>query len=105
MVTTYAVTDPASGSLVKTYPTATDAEIEASLASAASAYSTWSRTSTVAERAALIRRVGELHEERKELLGSTIEREMGKPLADAIGEAEFSAEIYTYYADNAEAFL
>ena len=52
-----------------------------------------------------MRRVGELHEERKEELGATIEREMGKPLADSIGEAEFSAAIYTYYADNAEAFL
>ena len=104
-MTTYAVFNPASGSLVKTYPTATDAEIEASVASAASAYKNWARSTTVAERAALMRRVAELHEERKEELGATIEREMGKPLADSIGEVDFSAAIYVYYADNAEAFL
>ena len=30
---------------------------------------------------------------------------MGKPIEDAIGEVEFSAAIYEYYADNAEDLL
>jgi succinate-semialdehyde dehydrogenase/glutarate-semialdehyde dehydrogenase len=101
----YAVTDPATGEVVKEFPTATDAEIEAALAAAATAGRGWARTTTVAERAALVKRVAELHEERKEDLAAIIVREMGKPLADAIGEVEFSAAIYGYYADNAEKML
>ncbi|TIC84007.1 NAD-dependent succinate-semialdehyde dehydrogenase [Nocardioides sp. GY 10127] len=101
----YAVTDPATGEVVEEYPTATDADVEAAIAAATAAGNTWSRSTTVAERAALVRRVGELHEERKDELGRIIAREMGKSLEDSIGEAEFAGAIYTYYADNAETFL
>lgn len=103
--TLYAVVDPSTGELVKEYPTATDAQIEAAVASAAKAHREWSRTSTVADRAALIRRVAELHVERKDELARIIQREMGKPLDQSVGEVEFSASIYEYYADNAEKFL
>ncbi|WP_300682217.1 NAD-dependent succinate-semialdehyde dehydrogenase [Nocardioides sp.] len=101
----YAVTDPATGEVVKEYPTATAADVEAALAAATEAWRTWSRSTTVAERAALVRRVGELHVERKDELGAIIVREMGKPLEDAVGEAEFAGAIFEYYADNAERFL
>jgi len=104
-VSLYAVTDPATGEVVRTFPTATDVDIEAALAAAASAARGWGRSTTVAERAALVRRVGELHEERKEELAAIIVREMGKPLADAIGEVEFSAAIYAFYAGHAEGLL
>lgn len=101
----YAVVDPSTGELVKEYPTATDEQIEQAIAAADKAHREWSRTTSVAERAALIRRVAELHEERKEELARIIQREMGKPLDQSIGEVEFSAAIYTFYADNAERFL
>ena len=101
----YAVVDPSTGELVKEYPTATDEQIEQAIAAAAKAHREWSRTSSVADRAALIRRVAELHEERKDDLAKIIQREMGKPLDQSVGEVEFSAAIYTYYADNAEKFL
>ena len=101
----YAVTDPATGEVVQNYPTTTDAEIEAALAAASAASKGWARTTTVAERAALVRRVADLFDERKEELGAIISREMGKPLADAVGEAEFAGAIFGYYADNAERLL
>ncbi len=101
----YAVTDPSTGEVVKEYPTATDQQIDAAIAAAAKAHREWSRSSTVADRAALIRRVGELHNERKEELAKIINREMGKPIDQSEGEVEFSAAIYAYYADNAEKFL
>ena len=62
-------------------------------------------STTVAERAALIRKVAELHTERREELAKIIQREMGKPLDGSLGEVDFSAAIYGYYADNAEKFL
>ncbi|MDF0529075.1 aldehyde dehydrogenase family protein [Tsukamurella sp. 8F] len=101
----YAVTDPATGEVVATYPTATDAEIEAALDATAKTGRTWHRTTTVAERAALLRRLGELHTERRDQLADVIVREMGKPRDEALGEVDFCAAIYGYYADNAEAFL
>ena len=101
----YAVVNPATGETVKTYPTITDAELDAAIASADEAHRTWSRSTTVAERAALIRRVGELHVERRDELAEIIVREMGKPIEQALGEADFAGDIYGYYADHAADFL
>ena len=101
----YAVTDPSTGEVVKEYPTATDQQIEVAIAAASEAHREWSRNSTVADRAALIRKVGELHNERKADLAKIINREMGKPIDQSEGEVEFSAAIYEYYADNADKFL
>ncbi|WP_375429778.1 aldehyde dehydrogenase family protein [uncultured Friedmanniella sp.] len=100
----YAVTNPATGETVREYPTATEAEIEAALSAASLAARTWGRTSTVPDRAALVRRVGELHTERRDELAAIIVREMGKPTEDALGEIDFAAAIYGYYADHAEEF-
>lgn len=101
----YAVVDPATGDVVKEYPTATDEQIDAALSAAAEAHRTWSKSTTVAQRAELIRRVAALHNERKDELAKIIQREMGKPLDQSEGEVEFSAAIYEFYADNAEKFL
>ncbi|WP_454792946.1 NAD-dependent succinate-semialdehyde dehydrogenase [Mycolicibacterium lutetiense] len=101
----YAVTDPATAEVVATYPTSTDAEIQAAIDAAAKAGRSWARTTTVAERAALISKVAALYEQRREQLADVIVREMGKPRDQALGEVDFSAAIYQYYADNAEKFL
>jgi len=101
----YAVVNPATGDEVREYPTATDKQIAEALASAQQAYRGWSKTSTVAQRAALIRKVAALHSERREALAEIINREMGKTVEGALGEIDFSAAIYEYYADNAEKFL
>lgn len=101
----YAVVNPATGETLTTYPTATDAEIAAALDGAAAAYRDWARTTTVDERAALITKVAELHRERRQNLAEIIVREMGKPIGDALGEVDFSADIYQYYADNGPELL
>jgi succinate-semialdehyde dehydrogenase/glutarate-semialdehyde dehydrogenase len=98
--TEYAVTDPATGETVKTYETITDEALKDAIARAAAAHRDWSRGTTVEERAKIIGRVGELHNERKQELAEIITREMGKPIEQAVGEVEFSAAIYQYYADN-----
>jgi succinate-semialdehyde dehydrogenase / glutarate-semialdehyde dehydrogenase len=104
-MTEYAVVDPATGEAVKRYPTITEEELQAAIAKVDEAYRTWSNSTTVKERAALIRRVGELHAEQKERLGEIIVREMGKPIEQAVGEVEFCEAIYSFYADNAERLL
>ena len=102
---TYAVVNPATGKVEREYPTATDADIEQALAAAERAYREWSKTSTVAQRAALIKKVADLHTERREQLADIINREMGKPVEQSLGEVDFSAAIYQYYADHAGKFL
>ncbi|MGZ4289773.1 MAG: NAD-dependent succinate-semialdehyde dehydrogenase [Gaiellaceae bacterium] len=101
----YAVVDPATGETVKEYPTITDDELRDAIARADQAHREWSSTATVADRASLVRRVGELHSERRKELAEIIVREMGKPVQQAKGEVAFCASIYEFYADNAEALM
>jgi succinate-semialdehyde dehydrogenase / glutarate-semialdehyde dehydrogenase len=101
-MSTYAVVNPATGERVKEYPEIGDAELRAAIDRADEASRTWSRTSTVAERAALVRRVGELHVERRRQLAEIIVREMGKPIEQALMEVDFCGDIYGFYADKGE---
>lgn len=101
----YAVTNPTTGERVKEYATISDAALADAIAAADSAHGEWSRATTIEERAALVRRVGELHTERRDELAAIIVREMGKPVEQALGEVDFCAAIYEYYADNATSLL
>lgn len=105
MTSMYAVVDPTTGETVKEYPTITDDELRDAIARADRAHREWSQATTVADRASLVRRVGELHTERRKELAEIIVSEMGKPVGQARGEVDFSASIYEYYADNAEALM
>src|SRR5262245_26413286 len=101
----YAVVDPATGETVKEYSTISDDDLRGAIARADDAHRTWSASSTVAERAALVRRVGELYAERRQELAEIIVREMGKPIEQALGEVDFVSDIYAFYADNAEELM
>jgi len=101
----YAVINPATGETLKIYPTITDDELEAAIAGAYKTYQEWGRTTSVEERTKLVRRVGELHLERREQLAAITVREMGKPMEQALGEVDFCADIYGYYADNGAELL
>ncbi|KTS02497.1 NAD-dependent succinate-semialdehyde dehydrogenase [Microbacterium testaceum] len=95
----YAVVNPATGETLAEYDTLSDAGVEAAIASAHDGFRVWSRTAP-AERAEGLRRVAELHRERRDDLAAIIVREMGKPLEAALGEVDFAADITEYYADN-----
>lgn len=69
------------------------------------AHQDWAGSTTVEERSALLRRIGELHLEQRERLGEIIVREMGKPIGQATAEVDFSAAIYEFYAGNAAKLL
>ena len=101
----YAVVDPATGETLKEYPTISDDELRDAIGRADRAHSEWSTATTVADRAALVRRVGELHTERRKELAEIIAAEMGKPIGQARGEIAFCAAIYGFYADNAESLM
>ncbi|TLK48302.1 NAD-dependent succinate-semialdehyde dehydrogenase, partial [Glutamicibacter sp. V16R2B1] len=100
----YAVTNPATGVVEATYPTASDAQIQEAIGAAHQGFTTWS-TSEISERVALLERVADIYEERAEELAAIITREMGKPVRQAQGEISIVASIYRYYAKNGPKFL
>lgn len=101
----YAVVDPATGETLKTYDTISDEQLRDAIGRAAAAGTPWGRETTLDQRVAVLRRVAALHTERREELAAIIGREMGKPVAEALGEVDFSAAIYEYYADTAPELL
>jgi succinate-semialdehyde dehydrogenase/glutarate-semialdehyde dehydrogenase len=103
-VSFYQVLNPATGVVEREFASATDAEIADVLERTAAAAESWSRV-PASERAAIIHRVADLHDERKVELAALITREMGKITADAIGEVEFVVDIYRYYATHGPALL
>ena len=101
----YAVVNPATGETLQTYPTITDAELADAIGRAEAAHRAWAASSTVEERAGLLKRLAGLYNDQAPRLGEIIVREMGKPIEQAVGEVEFSAAIYEYYADNAASLM
>ena len=101
----YAVINPATQETVKEYPDMSDEELDAAIAAADDAHKNWGLESSVAERAALVKKVADFQTERRETLAEIIVREMGKPMEQALGEVDFCADIYGFYADRAEELL
>lgn len=101
----FAVVNPATGELVKEYPAHSDEELRDAMGRAHAAHGTWGTPDRLEERVALMRRVGELHVEHRDRLADIIVREMGKTKTRALGEVDFSASIYAYYADRAAELL
>ncbi|MBD8043070.1 NAD-dependent succinate-semialdehyde dehydrogenase [Arthrobacter sp. Sa2BUA2] len=93
----YRVVNPATGEQGEEFPTATDAQIQEALAGSQAAFESW-REVPIEERSRIVARVGELFTERVEELAAIITEEMGKPLAESKGEAEFCTDIFSYFA-------
>ena len=102
----YAVVNPATGETVKEYPTISDDDLRDAIGRADKASPRVERVRRRWRSARqLVRRVGEMHAEQRERLAEIIVREMGKPVEQALGELDFAAAIYEYYADNAPKLL
>ncbi|WP_432519002.1 NAD-dependent succinate-semialdehyde dehydrogenase [Kineococcus sp. SYSU DK006] len=103
-MTTYAVTDPATGEVLARFPTASAEQVERAAADAAHAQRAWSRI-PLSERAQVLRQVARAHQERRDELARIIGREMGKAYDDALGEVDFCTAIYDFHAEHAESLL
>ncbi|MDE0490602.1 NAD-dependent succinate-semialdehyde dehydrogenase [Psychrobacter sp. A3] len=100
----YQVNNPATGEVEATYPAASEQDIQNAIEQADNAYKDWHQVS-FDERSALLHKVADLYLERQDTLARIVATEMGKPVAQAKGEIGLVAEIYRYYADNAEQLL
>ena len=103
-MTKYATVDPTTGKVLAEFATMPDADVEQALARAAGAYRSW-READLAERAAVLSRVADLHRQHDTELAKLMTLEMGKPIAQAKAEVELSATIYEYYATSGPRLL
>ena len=97
-------TNPATNKVVKTFEEMSETAVDQSIAKSVETFATWKKT-PYSERAAILHKIAGLLREKKKELAQMITLEMGKLVAQAEGEIKLSAEIFDYYANNAEAFL
>lgn len=96
--------NPATNKSIKSFDEITDAALEKAVAQANTAFHEWKHTD-FKTRAQLLYKVAGLLRAKKKELAQMITLEMGKLLVHAEGEIKLSAEIFDYYAKNAEALL
>jgi len=96
--------NPVNNKVVKSFEEMTDVSLDKAVAKAATTFDDWMKTDYKL-RAQLLYKVAGLLREKKKELSKIITLEMGKLLSHAEGEIKLSAEIFDYYAKNAEGFL
>ncbi|MCP4200662.1 MAG: NAD-dependent succinate-semialdehyde dehydrogenase [bacterium] len=96
--------NPATGELTAVYPAYREPEVERALAKAAEEAPAWASRS-IAERADLLCLAAGILEDRKIQYAELMALEMGKPVREGRAEAEKSAWVCRYYADEAESLL
>lgn len=97
-------TNPASNKVVKTFEEMTEEDLEKAIAQSAATFKEWKMTD-YKKRAETLHKVADLLREKMKDLAKMVTMEMGKLVAQAEGEIKLSAEIFDYYADNAQSFL
>lgn len=98
---TFTVTNPATGETIDTVPDCNEADIEAAIGAAHSAFTDW-RATTAYHRAQLLYRAWELMIERKRELAELMTREQGKPLKASLAEVGYGADFLLWFAEEAK---
>ena len=97
----YQTINPATGEVLTQYPVIADTDVETIAKNSHQAFATW-RALSFAERAAKVAKLADLFEDNVDELAAIMTKEMGKPLAEAKEETQFSAEIFRYYATHGQ---
>ena len=93
----YQTHDPSTGETTAEFEQSQDTE--RILRTAVEGYESWSRVDP-AERAAVLRRVGDRFAARRDELARVITTEMGKLPDEALAEVDLAASIYRWYGDH-----
>lgn len=96
--------NPATGQTIKEYEVLTSDEVKGVIEGTHRTFLHWRKTD-FSERAALMKRVGEIVRNNAETYAELMAREMGKPVKDGRAEAQKCSWVCDYYAENAEKFL
>jgi succinate-semialdehyde dehydrogenase/glutarate-semialdehyde dehydrogenase len=94
------VLDPSTGQVIKTIADASPEDGIRALDSAVSAQEEWAATPPRV-RGELLRKAFDLVQERKEEFALLMTLEMGKPLAEAMGEVNYGSEFLRWFAEEA----
>ena len=97
---TFAVSDPATGVVLKRVAAGSVADGVAAVDAAADAFPGWSVT-PARERGEVLRRAFDLLQERKEDFALLMTLEMGKPLSEARGEVAYGGEFVRWFGEEA----
>jgi succinate-semialdehyde dehydrogenase/glutarate-semialdehyde dehydrogenase len=100
----YRSVNPYDGRLLASFTEISDARLEEALSGAQATYETWRRR-TFAERADVTRRAARILRERPRAFARLLTLEMGKLIRESMEEVARAADLFDYYADNAERFL
>ena len=95
---TYEVINPSNEDILGHASKATSEDIEKALQSAKKGFDVWKKTPTW-ERSLKIRKVADLIREKKDIIAKWISLEVGKPFAQAQGEALASADIFEWNSE------
>jgi len=95
---TYDVINPATEELIGKASKASSVDVEKALKSAEKGLKVW-RNTPPWQRSYIIRKIADLMRERKEILAKWLTLEVGKPLAEGIGEVGGSADIFEWNAE------
>ncbi|MDO8718280.1 MAG: NAD-dependent succinate-semialdehyde dehydrogenase [Polaromonas sp.] len=101
----YQSTNPYNGKVLQTFATMDAAQLEAALERASECFKNDWQGKSYAERAIILARAATLMREQAQPLAELITLEMGKLIAQSLGEVALSAAILDYYAQHAERFL
>jgi succinate-semialdehyde dehydrogenase / glutarate-semialdehyde dehydrogenase len=96
--------NPATGEVLKTFESLSDAQLAVKLQKAADTFLSYRKT-PFAERARLMLDAARILEKEKENYARVMTTEMGKTFRSAVDEAAKCAWVCRYYAENAERFL
>jgi succinate-semialdehyde dehydrogenase/glutarate-semialdehyde dehydrogenase len=96
--------NPATGETLQVFAALSPDLLERRLSAAAAASSHW-RARSFRDRATVLGRAADLLEDRKADWARTMTLEMGKPIGEAVSEAEKCAWVCRYYAEHAARFL
>jgi len=98
---TFAVTNPADGSLLAEVAELDVAAARAAIEAASAAWPAW-RSKTAKERSAILRRWFNLMHKNKDDLAVLMTAEQGKPLAESVGEVVYGASFVEWFAEEAK---
>ena len=96
--------NPTTNKVEKVFEEMMSGAVDKAVEIAADTFNDWKHTD-FKTRAAVLHKVAGILREKKTMLAKIITTEMGKLVAQAEGEIKLSAEIFDYYANNAEGFL
>lgn len=101
----YQSTNPYTEKVEKTFDNISPAQLEEKLLCAEACFQADWRERSFADRTVILKKAAALMRERAQPMAELITREMGKLIAQSLGEVALSAAIIDYYADHAEQFL